>query len=300
MASPALQSRQRLFSVGAEVDHKLTDALKVTFGIGADHAETPLTGDKPAQPSSTSLGFLGAVRWKASPTLDVTASLGRRNRFPSPRELFGEALGRFQPNPDLKPEQALLGDLALAWQPSSMFTINSTAWFSDAGDTVAQRVVRVGTVNRRQRFNTMGSFSYGLETTATAHITGDLRAELSFAFQDGQSKREGNGTREPLLQRPGRQIIAALDWNATPALDLRAEAQNIGRATDLADNGAFVRLPGATSLNFRAFWKVAELSSFGKLTLTASLDNATDALILPQLGLPAPGRTLRFGVRLTQ
>ena len=298
-ASPALQFRQRLLSGGAEVDHRLTDALTATFGIGVDHAETPLTGDKPAQPSSTSLGFLGAVRWNASSTVDLTASLGRRNRFPSPRELFGEALGRFLPNPALKPERALLGDLAFAWQPSSMFTINSTAWFSDADDTVAQRVVRVGTVNRRQRFNTAGSLSYGLETTATAHITVDLRVELSFALQGGQSKRDSTGTREPLVQRPDRQIIAALDWNATPALDLRAEVQNVGPATDLADNGAFVQLPSATSLNFRAFWKVAEISSFGKLTLSVSLDNATDALILPQLGLPAPGRTFRFGVRLT-
>ena len=94
-------------------------------------------------------------------------------------------------------------------------------------------------------------------------------------------------------------MVAALDWNATESLDLRAEVHNIGRATDLADNGAFVRLPGATSLNFRAFWKVADLGVLGKLTLTASLDNATDAIILPQLGLPAPGQTFRIGLRVT-
>ena len=299
IASPALAYRQRLFSGGGEVDHKFTDVLKATIGVSVDHAETPLTGDKPVQPSATSLGFLGALRWTASPTLDVTASLGRRNRFPSPRELFGEALGRFLPNPDLKPERALLGDLTFAWQPSDTFDVSSTAWFSDADATVAQRIVRVGTINRRQRFNTRGSLSYGLETTATANLTTDLRAELSVVLQDGQSKRERNGMRQLLLQRPGRQITAALDWNATEALDLRAEVQNVGSATDLADSGAFVRLPRATSLNFRAFWKFAEIKALGKLTFTASLDNATDALILPQLGLPAPGRTFRIGVRLT-
>lgn len=299
IASPALAYRQRLFSGGAEIDHKFSDTLKATIGISVDRAETPLTGDKPAQPSSTSLGFLGALRWTALPTLDVTASLGRRNRFPSTRELFGEALGRFLPNPDLTPERALLGDLTFAWRPSDTFDVSSTAWFSDADDTIAQRIVRVGSVNRRQRFNTRGSVSYGFETTATAHLTSDLRAELSVALQDGKSKREGDGTWQALLQRPARQMVAALDWNATESLDLRAEVHNIGRATDLADNGAFVRLPGATSLNFRAFWKVADLGVLGKLTLTASLDNATDAIILPQLGLPAPGQTFRIGLRVT-
>ncbi len=299
IARAPLAYRQRLFSGGAEVDQQLTDKVKATLGMSVDRAETPLTGDKPAQPSSTSLGFLGAVHWNPLSSLEITASLGRRNRFPSPRELFGEALGRFQPNPDLKPERALLGDLTVAWRPSDTFQLSSTAWLSDADDTVAQRIVRVGTVNRRQRFNTQGSFSYGLETTATAGLTENLRAELSVALQDGRSKREASGTRQPLLQRPGRQITAALDWNATDALDLRAEVQNMGSATDLADNGAFVRLPGATSLNFRAFWKVVEVASFGTFTLTASLDNASDALILPQLGLPSPGRTFRFGIRLT-
>lgn len=299
VASPALSYRQRLFSGGGEVDHKFSDVLKVSIGVSIDHAETPLTGDKPAQPLSTSFGFLGALRWTASPTLDVTASLGRRNRFPSPRELFGEALGRFLANPDLKPERALLGDLKFAWQSTDTFNVNSTAWFSDADNTVSQRIVRVGTINRRQRFNTPGSFSYGLETSATTHLTGALRAELSIALQDGKSKRESDGIRQTLLQRPGRQITAALDWNATKTLDLRAELQNISSATDLADNGVFIRLPSATSLNFRAFWKFAEVKALGKLTLAASLDNATDALILPQLGLPAPGRTFRLGIRLT-
>jgi iron complex outermembrane receptor protein len=299
LASPALAFRQRLLSAGAEADQSLTETLNATVGFGIDHAETPLTGDKPAQPASTSLGFLGALRWNASPTLAVTASLGRRSRFPSPRELFGEALGRFQPNPGLKPERALLGDLAFAWQPSGTLRINSTIWLSDADGTLAQRIVRICAIDRRQRFNSRGSFSYGLETTATAHMTADLRAELSFALQDGRSKREPDGTRPPLLQRPGRQIAIALDWNATKALDLRAELQNIGPATDLADNGAFDRLPSATSINLRAFWTVADMKSLGKLLVTTSVDNATDTLILPQSGLPAPGRTFRLGIKVT-
>jgi iron complex outermembrane recepter protein len=299
VANPQLTYRQNLFSSGVEVDHRLTGSLKATVGVSVDHAATPLTGDKPAQPSRTALGFLGALRWSASPTLDVTASLGRRNRFASPRELFGEALGRFLSNPDLKPERALLGDLTFGWRPSSVLQVSNTLWLANADDTITQRIVRVGGVSRRQRFNARGSFSYGIETTATVHLNSDIRTEVSLALQGGRPKNESTGATQPLLQRPSRQIAAALDWNVSKALDLRAEVQNTSAARDLADNGAIVQLPGATSLNLRAFWTIAELPQFGKMTLTASLDNATDALVLPQLGLPAPGRTFRIGIRLT-
>jgi iron complex outermembrane receptor protein len=298
-ASPPLLFRQWLFSGGAELDHKFGDAVKASIAVSVDCAETPLTGDKPAQPSLTAAGFVGALRWAATPTLNISASLGRRNRFPSPRELFGESLGRFLSNPNLKPERALLGDLTLAWRPSDAFELSSTAWFSDADNIVAQRIIVVDGVNRRQRFNTKGSFTYGWETTATAHLTEDFRAELNVALQQGKSRRERDGTRQALLQRPGRQIIAALDWNATNRLDLRAELQNIGPASDLADSGELARLPGATSLNLRAFWKIGEIKALGNLTFAALIDNAIDALILPQLGLPAPGRTFRIGIRLT-
>jgi iron complex outermembrane receptor protein len=298
-ASSALLFRQRLFSTGVEFDRKFGDEVKASIAFSIDRADTPLTGDKPAQPAQTSPGFVGALRWTALPTLSATTSLGWRNRFPSSRELFGESLGRFLANPDLKPERALLGDVTLAWRPTDTVDFNSTVWFSDAADTLAQRIISVGTVNRRQRFNTRGSFTYGWETTATARITDKVRAEFSLALQNGRSKAEADGTRQPLVQRPERQLVAALDWNATHALDVRAEVLTVGPATDLGDTGGFARLPGATSLNFRAFWKIADVKTVGTLTLTASLTNATDALILPQLGLPAPGRTFTVGLRLT-
>jgi iron complex outermembrane recepter protein len=299
VASPALRFRQRLLSGGIEVDGRLSDGLKATIGLGIDRAETPLTGDKPAQTSLLALSFSSAVNWQAMPDLKITASLGRRSRFPSPRELFGEALGRFFINSDLKPERVLLGDISFAWQPSEAVTINAALWASDADGTIAQRVVRIGGKNLRQRYNMRGALNYGLETTATVQIDSRLRAEVGIALQGSSIRIDGNGIRPPRLQSPNRQVTAALDWNITDTIDLRAELQNVGPAFDLADNGSIARLPSATSMNMRGFFALGDVGSLGRVTLTASVDNLTDSLILPQLGLPAPGRTFRFGIRLT-
>ena len=110
-------------------------------------------------------------------------------------------------------------------------------------------------------------------------------------------ERDENGDRPELLQRPESQLMAALDWQPIARIDLRAEVLYTGEAFDIADDGTLTELPDATSVNLRAFYR---LGGWGDrdIHVTASVDNLTDALILPQLGLPSPGRLYRIGVRL--
>jgi len=293
-----LRYRQNLYSVGGEFDQRLSPSIDATIGIGIDRAETPLTGDKPAQRANDAMSFHAAARWEASPNVKLSASLGRRSRFPSPRELFGESLGRFLSNSDLAPEKALLGDVSMHWSVSPALSVDANLWASDTDGTISQRVVRVGSVNRRQRYNMAGNFAYGLEASVNAKLTPKLSAELGIALQHGRAKAEANGIRPTLFQRPTHQITAALDWSPVPAIDLRAEVQRGGAALDLSDGGSTVRLPGYASLNLRAFTTIATIRGVGPLALFAAADNLTDALILPQLGLPSPGRSLRVGIRI--
>lgn len=293
-----LRYRQRLFSLGTELDRKLGRSLDMTLGIGIDRAETPLTGDKPAQKPTDAMSFYGALRYQPSEAIRLSASLGRRSRFPSPREMFGEALGRFLVNPDLRPERALLGDLSARWQLSRDTSLDATVWFSDNDGTISQRVIRVGGVNRRQRYNMTGSFAYGMEASLNTRLTSSLGLELGASVQRGKARLETDGSRPALLQRPRHQLAAALDWSPLPPLDIRAELVSGGSARDLADSGAIIRLPGYTALNLRGFATLGEIRSVGPLAIFFVADNVTDALILPQTGLPAPGRTLRIGVRI--
>lgn len=295
---PELRYRQRLYSLGTELDRKLANRLDATLGIGIDRAETPLTGDKPSQSPTAALSFYGALRYAPSHDIRLSASLGRRSRFPSPRELFGEALGRFLANPDLAPERALLGDLATKWTLSESLSFDANLWFADNDGTIGQRVVRVAGVSRRQRYNQTGSFAYGVEATINARIASTLSVELGLAAQHVRTRKEADGVRPDVLQRPLHQFNAALDWSPVPALDMRAEIIHGAHAFDLSDSGSTIRLPAYTSLNFRAFLTLGMVKGVGPLSLFAVADNVTDALILPQTGLPAPGRSLRLGIRI--
>lgn len=293
-----LRYRQNLFSVGGEMDQKLSSRLNATLGIGLDRAETPLTGDKPAQALNQAMSFYAGLRYRPIGNLSLSASLGRRSRFPSPREMFGEALGRFLANPELAPERALLGDLSAKWTVSEAVSIDANFWFTDNDGTISQRVVRVGNVNRRQRYNQVGSFAYGMEATVNARIASTLSAELGVAAQHVRTRMESDGTYPAVLQRPLHQLTAALDWSPVPALDMRAEIIHGAHAFDLSDSGNVIGLPASTSVNLRAFLGLGTVKGLGPLSLFAVADNLGDALILPQTGLPAPGRSLRLGIRL--
>jgi iron complex outermembrane receptor protein len=296
-ADPSLRYRQRLTTGGVEMDLRVTDDLTSTFGFGIDHAATPLTGDKPVQDSLSATGWSAGIRWFPSERWTAAATLGQRSRFPTPRELYGVALGRFLLNPDLQPERSLLGDLSVEWSVTDALSADLALWANRSEDTLSQRTVDVAGVSRRQRYNTNGSFMFGVEAAMTLAMAENLRAEVSVALQDGQVERDDNGERPPLLQRPKEQLGIALDWQATSNLDLRAELFHTGQAYDLGSDGKTVRLPASNSVNFRGFFTVGEWIG-QDIMLTVAVDNATDVLLLPQLGLPSPGRSFRLGFRL--
>ncbi|HNP65677.1 MAG TPA: TonB-dependent receptor, partial [Woeseiaceae bacterium] len=297
VAAPILRYKQQLSTLGAEADLRISESLTTTFGIALDRADTPLTGDKPELESLSATGWSSGLRWASSDKWSATATLGQRTRFPTPRELFGAALGRFLVNPDLSPERALLGDVTMNFYPNNRLFFNVAAWANKSDDTLSQRAVMEGGDLKRQRYNTNGSLTYGVDTSATWFVTENFRAELSAALQGGRMERDENGERPVLLQRPGAQGRVALDWQANQRIDLRAEVLHTSAANDWADDGSAARLPAATSLNLRGFFQLDTWAG-RNVHLTASIDNLTDELVLPQLGLPAPGRSYRLGLRV--
>ena len=292
---PRLVYRQNLYTIGGEADVPL-GAGRATLGLAYDHSANPRTGDKPEHPDRGALAFSAAYRVPLDERWSVAASGGRRNRFPSSRELFGEALGRFLPNFDLKPEQAWLGDVELRYErPRLSAQINPFLFV--ARDTIAQRAVIVDGRSLRQRFNLSGSKSFGLDTAVAAQVSDRFGLELSGTLLRARAD-EGAAPFRRLPQRPAYEVAAAMTLVPVAAVFLRGEFRRVGPAVDLGPRGERTRLDPGNELNLRGRWQVAELWRGSKLALTASIENLTDDVITPQLGLPLPGRSFRFGVDL--
>lgn len=292
--------RQRLLSIGGEVDIPLGEAVKSSLSLAYDRASTPLTGGRPTQPAIAKWAAAGATAWQASDELSITATLGLRTRFPTMRELYGTALGRFLLNPDLKPETALVGDLTFAWTPASLpLELTVTPWFTRIDDTLSQRNVRVDDTVLRQRYNIGGSRGLGIEAAAVWQATDTLAVEASAFWQDLKADRDEDGSRPTLYQRPKGQLLLAANYSFMPSGNIRAEVNHTGHAFDENEDGTVARLGGSTELNLK-FYMPVKRTGYGVWQLYGALNNITDTVVLPQLGLPDAGRTFKLGIRLAR
>lgn len=297
VAEPERRYRQRLASLGTELDWQPRPGVAATIGIGRDHAETPLTGDKPAQPDSSATALSAALRVEPAEGWRVTFSSGSRTRFASARELFGESLGRFLPNPALQPETAWLSDLGIDWQ-GERATVQAGAFYVRGRDTIAQRVVVVAGRSLRQRINLEGTRQYGLDLCASYALSESLRLELSGAWLEAHALEDNGLPGWRLPQRPRHEVGGALEWRASAGSSARIELRHTGEAIDLDAHGDARPLPSSTEINLRGRWILWQSAGGHSWSLTAAVDNLTNAVITPQLGLPLPGRTLRIGLQL--
>ena len=128
------------------------------IGASMDVLVTPKTGDKPSRDPQTGLGATMGLSHELYPGVTIRGVVGRKTRFPTMRELFGEALGRFLVNPDLEPESSLLTEAAIEFERGET-TAEAIAFFNRTYNTIGQEMVLLEgeTSARRQRVNLEGS-----------------------------------------------------------------------------------------------------------------------------------------------
>ncbi|WP_310497333.1 TonB-dependent receptor domain-containing protein [Sandarakinorhabdus sp.] len=289
---PSLAYRQTLFSLGAEADVALAEATHLTVGLGHDWSANPRTGDKPAQPVRGAWAFSAGLRRALGGEWQLSLTGGRRTRFASARELFGESLGRFLPNPGLRPERIWSVDGEIGFRRGGI-TLGLNPFYARTDDGIGQRVISDAGLSLRQRFNQPRTTSFGVDALALFPIGKTITLALTGTWLNARDQMGA-----PLLQRPSHEAMLAFDWAPSPAFDMRAEWRRIGPARDLGAAGDVVQLPAADELNLRATFALFAYRG-ARVTATLAIDNLTDALVIPQSGLPAPGRTLRLGLRLS-
>ncbi|MEO0560322.1 MAG: TonB-dependent receptor, partial [Bacteroidota bacterium] len=290
-------------------DGATTERFRETEGRVAIEAETQvgaatallgmsLDGFRPleAGPRAVGDGFrlVGLVARAEAPVsgMRVHAGLSRGGRFPTMRELFGQALGRFALNPELGPEvtwQAEVGarsEGARASGWAALFARRTTG-------TIEQEVLEDG---RRQRVNLGSSRALGAEGGVAVRVGSSLRIDASATLMQLRG-RNGDGAEVPLAERPERLARFAVTTSPPDGWMWAAEVLAVGPAVSLVQDGT-TTLPTSARLGARLGhrWVVGR----GLVDAFVHLDNATNTVHLPQAGLPAPGREVRFGLRWTR
>jgi iron complex outermembrane recepter protein len=295
--------RQRIWSLGGEAGWSIgvpLDAwreVRLSTGAAIDGADTPESGGMPAVGALADWGArIGVSSTRSDGTLMLHAGLSRRARFPSLRELYSGALGRFEPNPALRPELLVAAEAGATARPS--WGEAQLVLFHRGLRDAIERVALPG--GRFRRVNVGESRSSGAELMlATAvgpvALSGDLTLQRVRLYEAGV-RLPGHAEYQP-------DLLSGVNARLALPLELRVGAgvRHVG-AQYCADPRAAgeLRLPASTRLDVdaaRAF-RVRDAQSFAHLELSAALDNIGDAAIYDQCGLPQPGRTLRVQTRL--
>lgn len=287
-----LHYRQRNVSLGLDLSAPLADQFTVDLGYGYDRVEYLDTGDKPGLADVGGWTGRAGLAWTPADAWRVHAGIGRKIRAPTMRELFGQALNRFLLNPDLQPERIISGEVGAEWHDDAT-KLSLVGFAQDLDGTIDQR--NVGRL--RQRINLPGTTVLGIEAAAQWRPAAGWSLGGSGTLSRTRRKQVAAGQTDRLAEKPDVLARVFGDYVTPSGFGALAELLYVGRAYSADVDGVLVALPRSASLNLRVSQRVAIGS--GGLDLFVRGDNVTDSEIVPQLGLPAPGRTIRVGVAVT-
>jgi iron complex outermembrane receptor protein len=277
----------------------------VSGGVAYDVATTPETGGKPA------LGQLDAWAWRAGATVRPTdalrlhASISRRSRFPALRELYSGALDRFQPNPNLRPERLTGAELGATLDAGTGGVTMQGVIFHHRLEDAVVRTTVPGTrlfvrVNRDEIRSSgaelLATWTSSLVALRAVSLTGDLLAQ-HVRVHDELAGAERRPEHQP-------EVRGSLELSVPLPLALRGTAAMRYTGTQYCvhpDAGTQVRLEAQTNgdVAVERSWGLGRGGLLKSVRALVALDNATDATVYDQCGLPQPGRTLRISLQLS-
>ncbi|MFP4368497.1 MAG: TonB-dependent receptor plug domain-containing protein [Candidatus Kapaibacterium sp.] len=264
--------------------------LELGAGLNYDYNETPLTGDfSEAEGSSTSdcAAFILA-KYYFSNKFYAFANSSRRTRFPTMREQYSGALGKFLVNPDLKPETGILNEFGFAFGREG-YTIEIALFANLYDNLIGQIRLDDGL---RQRENYSSATIYGLDL-GYAYTRGkfDLEGNLTFL----QTEAEQNGEEvEHLDNRPELMLSAIAKYSFNFGMQPQIELNYTGTQFERI-SGKFEEIGQSLVMNLRVGYRLPPIMD----TLTEvyiRVNNITDEYRLSQFGLPEPGRMAFAGI----
>jgi iron complex outermembrane receptor protein len=298
--------QQRLVSGGAEIDVPVTGRTSVAAGLVYDRSTSPRTGGRtPGQAPFDDVGWRAGITHDPNTEWRLHANASRRARFPSLRELYSGALNRFLPNPRLRPETLLGLEAGItvdrSFGPIPDATVQLSGFHHDLKDAIVRTTLpapdsRFFRVNRDRIQSSGAEILAGLVfgNDRAFSVTGDaLLQKITLRDQTaaGQPSRhaennpEASGMLEIGVPLPGRIRGFANTRYTGAQYCLNSET------------GLEMRLAAASEVSFAAEKTVALSRGDGRairaLRTLLSIDNAANAAIYDQCGLPQPGRTVR-------
>lgn len=292
--------RQRLWSLGTETEWRLDgDAhTRLTLGVAVDGGDTPETGDKPPVAALHDVGYRAGITSLLGSGFLVHGGVSHRSRFPSLRELYSGALGRFEPNPDLRPE-SLVGMEAGFTAQTGDGEFQAVLFHHRLSDGIVRTsVTDAGGTRRFKRVNQHEIRGTGLEllavgTVGAATLDGDLTLQRVRGL-------DPDGREVDLEYEPAWSGKVGLGLPLASGVHARGNLRFVGsQRCENPESGGLdaMRSSRTADLSLRRIFG-AGARSLRRVDASVGVRNVTNALVFDQCGLPQPGRSLQIQLRI--
>lgn len=269
------------FSVASEGQYAATANLSLVAGVSADVQSGGGRGTE-WEPNPQVGAAYGFGRWGTA-----RASVSRKTRFPTLRELFDPLQG----NPDLEAEKSWSYEIGYA---AELFGVGAdVALFrADVDDLIESRGGRNGEPS--PAVNLTDAVLQGVEVAFDWRPIERLGLRLNYTFLDATADNRFSadpGDTARVQHRPKHRVNAIAEAALPYAAGARLELQYTGEQVDRF--GTAVTLDDAFVLNLQVSREFARW-----LTLVAGADNLFDEDYEEALGMPQPGRWVYVGARV--
>ena len=297
--------RQRIWSFGNELERTFdsflgwdaSDVTLASIGMTFEGADTPKSGNKPAVKRLEDWGGrVGISTYLPSASLRLHGGVSRRARFPSLREFYSDALGRFLANPELKAETLTGSEFGFTWSRPSL-SLQTVGFYQILHDAIVRINVDTFAGKKRKRVNKDKIKSTGIEMVSIGSVgrfdyTGDLTVQSVWQYGGvGKTRPEYEPSvfgRMGVSSELFRQFI------------LEGEYRYKGTQFCIDPELGMQELPSTNELGLKLkkLFQLRDSGSLGNLDSSIAVSNLGNVLIFDQCGLPQSGRTVELQVRL--
>ncbi|MEQ9103731.1 MAG: TonB-dependent receptor plug domain-containing protein [Rhodothermales bacterium] len=290
------QFGQILLSSGVDVAGRLGSAMRWGAGGSLDAQFMPVTGEKPRRDPFLDWTAHATWQYRHGDHWWLQAAAGKKARFPTLRELFGEALHRFVVNPGLRPESVWMGEWTLGYARDIM-GLEVTAFHRRSRHTIDQEWVQTLEGTKRRRVNLDGSHTTGVESVVGISMPGRVRMDAHASVMWHRARQDGASVR--MIEKPERLGRVDVERTFLQRWAVRASVSYRGPSWGMSPSPGTDRLEGAATLDGQVRWRsvVSDAGTF--VDIRIGVRNILDAVVEPQTGLPAPGRSLHAGLSVT-
>jgi iron complex outermembrane receptor protein len=291
---------QNILSPGLEYQYAKNN-VSLRAGALFDHFVTGKAGHFTEAEGNTvsDYGFYVNPNLILTDNIALFLNITRRTRFPTLRESYSGALGKFIVNPDLKPETGWLNEIGINY--SGEYWAAELAVFANLYSDMITKVrlsADEDSLRRYMRINYADVNIYGVDVSFAVNPFRNFSAKVNFTYMDANNEMEGLND-APVENKPDILAGVVVSYTFDFGLGFQVESQTVGKQFQRSPENkkVFVELEGTTIFNARIGYRLPELFNTS-MELYVRVNNIADTYREYQLGLPEPGRMMQAGLLL--